>query len=752
MSNEQAAGARPAPLTAGGSSLFEPGRNCWRIERARRTSVVVDGETYFGAVRACCIAAHRFVAICAWDIHSRLDLVRDPPGDGLPTLLSDLLMTLLERKPELQVFVLLWRHAPIYALEREPALFGDHPWPEHPRLHFVRDSSHPFAASQHQKIVVVDGKIAFCGGMDLSKWRWDTNAHDPDDPRRRDPSGEPYPPYHDLHMLVDGDAARALMDQFAARWRWAGAEGLDWEPASGSQRPNTVAGADTGGDADDPWPEQVEVMLRDQPVAIARTLPEFDGRDEIREIEQLYLDTLERAERLLYIENQYLTSRIIGDALCESLTRDQGPDIVIVVPRETGHWFEQHTMDILRARLLKRLRDADVHGRLRVFYPDVQGLQQGCMMIHAKLMIADDRLLRVASSNLSNRSMGLDSECDVCVVVETDEDVAAVRAFRHRLLGMLLSVPPEDVAYAEAQAADRGHGLIAAVEAIRAAVSQAEPDAASGAVRLADLEDRADPEWDRQLPDERLIDPDRPLQSELIAELAVGGDEHTPHLQRRLIVGIGLVLVLVAMAVAWRWTPVGDWLEPDRLAASVEGLSRTFWGPPVALLGFVAASLVAVPVTLLILVTALVFGSITGASVALIGSALSALAGYGIGAYISRDAVERLSGERFDRLSRRLAKRGILAIITVRIVPVAPFAVLNLFAGAVHFRLRDFLIGTVIGMAPAVIAMTVFAEGLLSLIRQADLRAIALIFVGVLALGGLAWLSRRWLRAGDQAR
>ena len=257
----------------------------------------------------------------------------------------------------------------------------------------------------------------------------------------------------------------------------------------------------------------------------------------------------------------------------------------------------------------------------------------------------------------------------------------------------------------------------------------------------------ADPEWNRQLPDERLIDPDRPLHPDLVADLMVGGEEHKPYLRRRLIVGVGLVALLLVMAVFWRWTPAGEWLNPDTIAASVQGLNGTWWGPLAALVGFVVASLVAVPVTLLILATALVFDPITGAAIAMTGSTLSALAGYGIGAQTGRGAVERLSGGGLERLSRRLAKHGILTMITVRVVPVAPFAVLNLFVGAAQLRLRDFLVGTVIGMAPAVIAMTLFAEGLLSLLRQADLRAVALLLVGMLALGGLAWFSRRWLRA-----
>ena len=740
---------------------LEPGRNCWRVEHARRLAVVVDGEAYFAALRRSLIRAQRCIAISAWDLHSRLQLVRadgeDQSGPGsddeLPTVLGELLLALLERNQGLDVYILLWDYAPIYALEREPLLFGDAPWgngrwgdgPAHPRLHFIQDDCHPLAASQHQKIVAIDGVIAWCGGFDLSKWRWDTSAHAARDKRRCDPDGDPYPPFHDLQVLVDGDAAAALMDLFRERWLRAGGSDLavfSSPDAPGRSGVHRVPGSD-------PWPPGVEALLRDQQVAIARTLPEFRGHAEVREVEQLYLDMIRNARDLLYIENQYLTSRSIADALCRSLQRGRGPQVVMLLPRETGHWLEQHTMDILRARVLARLREADRHGRLRVYYPHVSGLADGCLMVHAKLMIADDRVLRIGSSNLSNRSMGLDSECDLCVVAADPAERDAITALRRRLLAMFLSVSPEALASAEAEARSAGGGLADAVETLR---SRSAPDEATGSapdhdgtLRLMELDGQVDPEWDHQLPDERLIDPDRPLDADLVTDVVVG-EENTPHLRWRLLVGGGVVALLLAMAAAWRWTDLGQWLDPRLLAETVRGLNQTAWGAPLGLVGFVVASLVAVPVTFLILVSALVFGPVTGALVGLVGSTLSALAGYGIGHYTGRGAVERLAGSRLERLSRRLARRGILTIVTVRIVPVAPFAVLNLFAGASHLRLRDFLIGTVLGMLPGVLALAVFAKGLLSLIGRADLSAVALVLSGVLALGGLFWLGRRLLR------
>jgi phospholipase D1/2 len=149
---------------------FQQGANCWRIAGANRVAVLVDGEEYFAAVRQALIAAERRVFIVAWDIHSRVELVRDGKDDGLPRRIADLIKALLDRRRELEVFVLVWDYAPIYALEREPVFFGSTPWDGHPRLHFCQDGTHPIAASQHQKLIVVDGTIAFCGGFDLSKW------------------------------------------------------------------------------------------------------------------------------------------------------------------------------------------------------------------------------------------------------------------------------------------------------------------------------------------------------------------------------------------------------------------------------------------------------------------------------------------------------------------------------------------------------------------------------------------------------
>ncbi|EIC22389.1 VTT domain-containing protein [Thiorhodovibrio frisius] len=692
-----------------------------------RLAALVDGEDYFATVRASILRARRRIIIAAWDIHSRIELKRGGRDDGHPRELGALLIHQLERAPELEVFILLWDYAPIYALEREPLFFGHDPWQQHPRQHFCKDSAHPLAASQHQKLVAIDGRIAYCGGFDLGQWRWDTSAHRADDPHRRDPSGEPYPPFHDVQLLVDAEAAGALERLLVERWQSAG---------GGSALANACAAGPTD---EDPWPSGVAPLLRDIPVTIALTVPSYQGRPEVREVEQLYREQIASAQRFLYLENQYLSARTVVAELCRSLRRRQGPEIVLLLPEQTGSWLQQRTMDVMRARRLASLRRADRHGRFKVYCPQVPGLTAGTPMVHAKLLIADDRILRVGSANLSNRSMGLDSECDLSVTARDDAEVSAIAALRHRLLAPWLGLAPAEIGAREQAIQAQGGGLIATIEHLR---SQGQ---AASAPRLAELDGAVDPDWQRQLPDERLVDPDRPLDPAQVTTLLAEDHKATP-VRRRLALALGLLGVFLTLAALWRWTPLGAWLDPQALADAAGRLSGTLWGPPLATIGFVIASLAAVPVTLLILASALLFDPLTGILVALTGSTLSAAAGRLLGAWLGRGLLDRLGGSTVSRIAHRLGQRGLLTILTVRIVPVAPFAVLNLVAGVLPLRWRDYLLGTLLGMLPGILALTVFAEGLIAVLGRADPRALALLLVGILALAGLAWVGRRLLK------
>src|SRR5690606_8573115 len=176
-----------------------------------------------------------------------------------------------------------------------------------------------------------------------------------------------------------------------------------------------------------------------------RTMPPRGEVPAVREIERLYFDLIEAAQRSIYIENQYFTAPRIAAALERRLAEPDGPEVVLVLRLLSHGWLEEHTMHVLRTRLIERLREADRFKRLRVYYPHIPGLDDGCCLdVHSKLMVVDDEVLRLGSANLCNRSMGVDTECDLILEARGRPEVAAeIRRFRNRLLGEHLGVAPE---------------------------------------------------------------------------------------------------------------------------------------------------------------------------------------------------------------------------------------------------------------------------------------------------------------------
>lgn len=699
-------------------SIAVEGRNCWKRAHAGRAAVLVDAADYFAVLASALERARRSILLVGWDLHSRLRLHRDGTPRDLPDELGDFLEALVEQRPELQIRILIWDFAMIYAFERELVPVFRLPWRTSKRIRFELDDEHPLGASHHQKLVVIDDRVAFGGGIDLAASRWDTPEHRAEDSRRIDAWGNPYGPFHDVQMVVDGEAAQALGELARERWRRATGEML--EPVTSTL---------------DPWPEELEPQFRDVRVVIARTEPEWRGRDEVREVETLYLDSIAAARETIYIENQYLSSGTIADALARRLSEAEGPEVVVVAPRECSGWLEQQSMGALRAHLLQRLRADDRHDRLRVYCPLAAGDGEVAVMVHAKILVVDDRLLRVGSANLSSRSMGLDTECDLAIEAEGDAEVAkGIARLRNALVAEHLGVRPDAV-----RQALREHGSLgAAIEALR-----------GEAQRLVPI-----PEEDREstlealVPDPSLLDPERPVRSEeLLREvLPEATVEAGPGPWLRVAGG---TLAVVALALAWRFTPLSEWLEPERLGRLADPLRQSAGGIALAWLGFVVAGLVLVPVTALIVGAGLVFGPWQGFVFALSAALASATAGYGAGRWMWRDAVRRLGGKRLNRLSRGLARGGVLAVVAVRLVPIAPFAVVNLVAGTTHIPVRDFCLGTVLGLAPGVLALTVLSDRALAALRDPGPGSLGLLAAAACAAFLLIRTLRR--RAADRS-
>jgi uncharacterized membrane protein YdjX (TVP38/TMEM64 family) len=368
---------------------------------------------------------------------------------------------------------------------------------------------------------------------------------------------------------------------------------------------------------------------------------------------------------------------------------------------------------------------------LRLYYPQLSPASDISLMVHAKLMVIDDRLLRVASSNLSNRSMGLDCESDLAIETEPGTDTAqAITQFREQLIAEHLGVEPAAVG----EAMQRQDSLIKAIDSL-----------CGGDRTLQLLDTEIDPDIDQLVPESALIDPERPMDAERFVTHFVP-DEHKPRTARRVILGVLTLIALLGMAAAWRWTALGDSLDIDTLILQAETLNAHPVTPLLVILGIALAGSLAVPLTLLVVTAVLAFGSLAGFFYSLAGAELSAVLIYAAGQGMGRDLVRRYAGKRLNNVSKQLSKRGVMTIITLRIVPVAPFVVINLVAGASHISFRDFALGTLVGLLPGLVAIAFFADGLVGSIRDPDIGSITWLTAVVVLIAVATFWLRKWLR------
>ena len=701
-----------------GRRILQPGRNCWKLENASRLATLVDTADYFSAFAEACRSAQRQILILGWDFDRRERLHRDNQSDGFPDELGAFLVALVKRNPKLHIYLLSWDFNMIYATEREllPALRLRMQAPS--RLHFRLDGRHPKGASHHQKVVVVDDQIAFTGGIDLSRWRWDTSQHKPEDPRRIDPDGNPYPPFHDMMMMVEGDAAARLGE--LARDRWRRARGWKIKPP-----PRFEHSA---------WPGSVPSEIDTVRVGIARTEPAYEGRAAVEEVSRLYVDAIAAAKNTIYIENQYLTAHVLADALVERLAEKDGPEVILILPEKTGGWLEQVTMDVVRGRIVERLQEADRSDRLRIYFPYQPGLGEDCISVHAKLLIIDDRLLRIGSSNASNRSMGLDTECDLAIESTAPDDKFEhyIASIRLRLLAEHLDCKPEHVA-----AAVQVEGsLILAVESLRSKDRSLRP-----------LDCKVPAEVNELVPDSTVIDPSEPFSPDYFVKEYVP-KSGKPGGRRRLVLFVVVVILLLGLAAAWRWTPLQELLSPERIERYLASITSMEGRAAIAIGGFVVASLLMVPLTMLAVLGGVVFEGWQAFVYVLAGAMGASAIGFFGGRILGKGSIERFGGSGIENLSKRLAERGTLAVAVLRIVPVAPFAVFNLVAGISHLGSRQFLVGTLIGLVPGLGAITLFSNSLWQALTAPTLANVAIAIALGAVLIGVAWLAKRWLRSG----
>jgi phosphatidylserine/phosphatidylglycerophosphate/cardiolipin synthase-like enzyme len=387
--------------------------------RHNRVEPLVHGDRYFAALRAALASAESHVYVAGWSLSPHLPLGRGDAAELAQTRLLTLLSEVAERVP---VRLLLWAGAPavlqptngqVASVARTIEVEG------RGDLRVRLDGRAGFLHAIHQKAIVVDGRIAFVGGMDLTTGtgdRWDTAQH----PLRAGPN------WHDVQVQLEGEAVADVEHNFRQRWAAVGGEDLPHrEPR-----------------LDPTWQTPVQVV-RTIPHGIYPFAPE--GEYGIRHV---YCEALRRARRLIYLENQYLWSSDVMDALLAAMDapRAEPLRIVVVLPAHArwGQWDND--------RHVEQLRWADAgRGIVSVYSPFATGVGSSAaafayrpIYVHAKVGIVDDEWFTVGSANLNGRGLVRDGELNAVV-----HDPAIARAMRVELWAEHLGLPPHEVAAAD---------------------------------------------------------------------------------------------------------------------------------------------------------------------------------------------------------------------------------------------------------------------------------------------------------------
>ncbi|MES1172160.1 MAG: VTT domain-containing protein, partial [Bacteroidota bacterium] len=494
------------------------------------------------------------------------------------------------------------------------------------------------------------------------------------------------------------------------------------------------------------WPPNLPVDAEDIDVGIARTLTRAgelpgppSGPSRINEIEALTLRAIEGARHHIYAENQYLTSRTITRAFGDRLASATGPEVVLVLPHRESGWMEQSSMGLLRDEALAYLRARDAHGRLRLLAPEVaDGDRAVPVAVHSKVLVVDDTFVKMGSANFSNRSMGLDSECDLAVEATDAKSSAFVTSVRNRLLGEHLGLSAREIAARFAA----GGSLLRIVD---------QPSAPDGRHRLVSVPALCDAPADLTLFDGAMVDPPEPWNTDMLLKRAFPRPLRH-RLARRWLRPLGLAVVVVAAwALLRHFDPHGLQLR-GWIRDGATWIAQQPGGGVGAAAAIALAGMLFIPFTLLATTALTVFGLWPGMLVVWAGAVCSAIGSHALGRRLGSRAVAWLPDRSLNGLRRFLGRRGFWAIVVIRMLPVGNFGVLNLLTGAVGVPRRAFILGNMVGLLPGLLGLGLFVDRAIEAVRHptATNVAVAIAIVAVGTVIGIV-LKRRIERATGAA-
>ncbi|MFW5693835.1 MAG: VTT domain-containing protein [Alkalispirochaeta sp.] len=668
---------------------------------ATQLSLLTSSAEYFAAVQYGIHHAARRILIVGWSIDDRIRLVRDAPDQSL----GELLVNRARENRNLHIQIRIWEAPAVFGADQHITTWFETQCAELENLDLVRVPAASAFAARHEKYIIIDDRVAWLGGIDLSHNRWDMADHRVDNPHRANPDGERYVPYHDTHLMFSGPAVRAL-------FRVAVLDGLiqdDWKPAAAT-----------------PWPPDRFVDLHDQELFLSctRSYPDGSHEDE-RQILHLYRDLVHAAEERIFIENQYFSSNEITEAVMSRLQEPQGPEVIVIMSRELPDTLGRMTMGVNSTLHLARLIEHDRYRRLGIFYPVSADDGATNVKVHSKTMVVDGKLFTLGSANISRRSFSLDSELNATVQGGESSGETAGSVLEDRLLA-------------------QHTGL--SVEAWRVEVQRC------GGSRLAAIHERIS-QWDglidgrdhviadapRHVPQEILdrFDMDQPPPQETVFQRTIRSNpwEIITRTKRVWASVLGAIAVIGLLFYAAQID-----FDIQEILQRIADINSRY--PIVGVLLTIASFWLTMLVFVTIVVPIVFFSALHGPVLGMVYSTVGIFSGafifYAIGralhtaSWPDRYHAVRLAKEQLARIK----PYGLWAVAISRMVPSGPFLVVNLVTGLLGFSPVQFFAGSAVGLLPGIVAFSVFGEVVRNVFTDPSIMSTIWFVVFVVAYSG----------------
>ena len=214
--------------------------------------------------------------------------------------------------------------------------------------------------------------------------------------------------------------------------------------------------------------------------------------------------------------------------------------------------------------------------------------------------------------------------------------------------------------------------------------------------------------------------------------------------RRRVWLAVAILALLFGMAAAWKWTPLAEQIDIGNIKSWILALRNNPVRPAIMIAGYLVGSILLVPITVLIIAAALVFGPILGSAYSLVGCSLAAALTYAIGYFVGGYLVRRVTGPRWARVEQQISQSGVLAIATLRLLPVAPFTIVNVISGAFQVPFRHYILGSLLGLTPGILLINLFAHQIEDAVRNPGAGSFILLTVlAIVSVVALLWFRRK---------